>query len=783
MTYTVFTSGGGVSETAVNDLIQDYSGTVNHEHTLEQIDGLINPATNKIYDNLLSNLAITNVYTVANIVERDNLDTQEGDVVYVSSVSAWYIKSNSGFLNLNTLNLSEYVRTLTNNGTGSYIISKTGDNVTQKAVTSSNSISIVDNGSTLQFNGSTFTFVSNTTARNALNAKYGDFCRVNANTTWYVYTNTWNNLTLNYVRILTNVGSGSHLLTKSGDEIVQKAISAGSNITITDNGTNLEIASTGGSSNVTLTNYGNGSHYFMVLTGSNAFGQKQLTTTGNDAIVLSSAPSSIYVNSQALRTVNGKSATTSTSSITLNSDDILEGNANLFLSQSYKDLIDQLNSLNNIVYTIPNFSSLNSQTPIYEDEFKSIVLNFVPNGTYGLMQYATINSDLIFTSGETLITTLTDNNIETWCRVIQRSHEVNGANRNRININMIQQLSTNKLKYQTTNSYYGLMYYNRLILYGSNNVIDFDTVGNSNMTNDAELIVDSPMVLETMTEITYSASNNYQYFCFIFESTDGAIDNACFRHLELGFRTPSSGGIYEPMYEPSDFTIDSNSDNGYPRLTRNSGSGEANISLHNMALFEMYRRIYPVVRGTNDVRIGKLTINDTGLITSTDPLYHTRYYPSTSFFVSDDATFDKDFFGEIPMNNNHRIHFSLQLPDNYKDGTQLTITLFITVQSVTTIGNINFDVTYNYRYPESILGLSNSNYTSQHNIGNYSLEKINIAVVSSPLVYGLDSLPLVKGGTFSFSVKRIAATGTAFGGVFSVRGAQIKYQVDSFASL
>ena len=79
----------------------------------------------------------------------------------------------------------------------------------------------------------------------------------------------------------------------------------------------------------------------------------------------------------------------------------------------------------------------------------------------------------------------------------------------------------------------------------------------------------------------YSANNNNGFYCY------------------------KTAGGYSNMVLGTDWSISTDASTGYPAMTHlDPGSNNLTYNLNNVMLEESYRRLYPVIRDTNNIILG-----------------------------------------------------------------------------------------------------------------------------------------------------------------------------------
>jgi hypothetical protein len=714
---------------------------------------------NKIITTYLDPLAITSTIVVDDNTARDALITnnqvQEGDVCIVTTTQKSYILNSvpqwveltsnvaQALINLTDIQISTLSSNdnLFYNGSGKWVnkqpklvflsdvtifdalenqILKIGlvngnPHFSNTALSMSSGIindvliNSPTNGQLLQWNGTKWV---NSTVNNPISLSALSDVNINtpANNDILVYntiSGKWlNNVSLtNYVNTLTNASANNLILSKTTNALSQKGIIGGSYITVNNNSTDITI------------NF-------------------------NQVPVLS---------------INSKTG----NSITLNTDEILSGTTNLFVTQIDKNNLTintgSVNYLFNILWqstlwkksiTIGN----NSSVQLTSSPTSGLV--FIKSITNVTQLPISINST--FTHPYNVTSGLFNTNLSTTSpNVFPLS-----AQSHRINVSFGLPLKASQIGFMSYNN----AHVNNLTVYGYGANI-MDDLGLNTMLSSGGMLLAS-----------WNATSGNQTFSnplsYLFYSIQGTYNNL------NGIRFIGTTGLLEIPNDNSNYTITVDSSNGMPLFnTLGSSYIQYDVNLEAVYARELQNRIFPVIRGTNDVRVGNLRISDTTLVThAQNSILTSIVLPAYTFFASDGASGpDKDNYGMVPHTiSNWRSHTGFMFPPNsYTAVFQLLI--YFEVPLVTAGTKIRFDVSYkmgkfNETPSTGVWGIEGTISTSATNQKQYiSDSSLTISKTSEPYSF------------FNMSIKRVAPlSGTSYSTVVNVCGIEIQHKINSF---
>ena len=804
MPFTTFGgSGSSINETQVNSIISSYSGTTSHNHLLSQITGLIDINTNKINNSLIPSIAISDVFVVLDISARDNLTVQTGDVAKVSSDNKCYIYDGIQWIELSSTTLITNLSQLTGDMNISNPLSS---NILVYNTTSQKWSNVKPKVEIFYQNLNTI----------PESQRFLAVCPDVAKT--YIWCdNNWSELTCSglsnsqvdifhlydkHVLIRrTNKWQNDYLLTSDIGDFNITGITNNQSIKW-DTSTSKFIAytpisSVSSSTDVNIQNLSNGSilRYDTSTSKWNASSVlssffNTITNLSTNNLLLSTSVGSLstavlqkgITSANNLITVGntGTDVTLTFNVGNLNSDLITQGTTNLFWTTAKDNVFSLMQSMANVTLSISDPVIGVANTTNYIDEnLPPVALQYTPNTSYGIMTTAMTAS--IKNHGSST-GNMAQNLLGLGGNTFQQTNPMyilmpNGQHAMKIWWDMLSSYSSNAVRYRYAggnNSYLPSF----LQVYASNDPFDYNNnfatttmSANSNLVFSGNISVSQNVIYEK----SFSFTNPYRYWCAFFQNTGtDYYTNLTWSLLEYKLSTPALGGTYANIFEPTNFTINSNSTTGYPQITRVTGSGNVLVSLHNLNLFESYRRVFPTIRDASMKIQG-------GLITSTVPIYNFRTIPVGAFSdiggTQNDASISPFTFLRFPVNATGQ--FSITLPDNYKSGT--SVLMFLNIY-MPTGGNGFLNFTYSYMVVEPLF---TSNLTPT-TVASFEVDFSGYSSGSHDffIFNGIADSKLKSGSVIMFYFKRINSVSTpAFSTSCIILSANIKYQVDSYASL
>lgn len=504
---------------------------------------------------------------------------------------------------------------------------------------------------------------------------------------------------------------------------------------------------------------------------------------------------------------------------TITTDNIPQGSTNLYFTNSYKNTVDSLNNLSNCTYTFSDLQAGVNSSPIYSDESsKPVLMVYTPNSQYNLVT----NPSIVYSGGQaqlvngpvlTIFKSFDPYKYLTFRYSLASMMSDGGSGKAlRINFDLLAgyQLTAVKYLFQTYNG----GYFTHMDIYGSNDVNDFNNITSVAMIS-ATLVHGTSIsvggfISTNIVEKSFAISSPFRFVSVILTQWTGSTSaEHMISGLDFKLADSSTGGTYVSIFEPSDFTISSDT-NGYPQVNRSTGTGAVVCSFSNLLVFEAYRRIFPVIRDTNDIRIGGtwkvynnvstlafnngsdrvkigsagtitvnnlVNFNDSSLVTHVNPMYNTMFIAVSQLTPSDGTGIDKAYFGCLKLSINDRVMSVLQMPTNYKQLTDVVITFIFEADAITMgyfANNFNYAWKSRLSNTVSILVMSNeAQITSGSTGARWG--------VSYTIPNNSESLPL---STIQWQFQRVTPSGSpSYNSVPYLVGCEIRYQISSFATL
>ena len=138
--------------------------------------------------------------------------------------------------------------------------------------------------------------------------------------------------------------------------------------------------------------------------------------------------------------------------------------------------------------------------------------------------------------------------------------------------------------------------------------------------------------------VTVTNSNAYQYVHILVGENGGGVNRYYATGALAGIQIQSILVGYGPLVSSTDFTIATNTTNGYPQLTYTDASTIGCLINETCLLVEeAYRRLYPVVRDINKISLGTDTYQSS-IVATTLTASRTVTLPDASFVVVGDTS-------------------------------------------------------------------------------------------------------------------------------------------------
>ena len=253
-----------------------------------------------------------------------------------------------------------------------------------------------------------------------------------------------------------------------------------------------------------------------------------------------------------------------------------------------------------------------------------------------------------------------------------------------------------------------------LQILGSNNSNDFNNITNITTGMTSILSVSGISSAIYNNSIAVNATSAYNIYTMLFTYT---ISAANFLYITDCIFVRSIGGI-AGLISDTDFSISSNSTTGYPDILYiNSTTQNISYNFTNLVIYEAYRRMFPVIRSTSNIKIGTWNITDSSGT-------YTMNNGSTKFSIS--------------PSGNTTITGDLSISGNFYWGGITSIPLISTIfnnvtglnQSLTTTNNIivSVSVITNSNTVTSYDDVSNGPFVFINNLSASVIKPSNIAI-------------------------------------------------------
>ena len=149
-------------------------------------------------------------------------------------------------------------------------------------------------------------------------------------------------------------------------------------------------------------------------------------------------------------------------------------------------------------------------------------------------------------------------------------------------------------------------------IYGSNTDSDYTS---SNLTIASTCVSLSSQQTYTGNAIFIRTSdtNLYKYIIVLF------LQGQAYNYLSVKIKTTRINGGFIPLSTLSDFNIYTNTNSGYPLITsRMRNTCNVSCNLQGLAVYELYRRIYPVIRSKDTINLYNAAVNNNCTINYND---------------------------------------------------------------------------------------------------------------------------------------------------------------------